>query len=101
VRFIKKNPENIFWVLIRSCLKMITFIAVPTFDRDGLMINKPMALAKTRQTIWAKAHYHNGFYPLTSVNGNEKLIQVIFKQFLRDRQRECKKFSINLHTNLN
>ena len=33
---------------------MITIIAVPTFDRDGLLTNKPMALTKTRQLFGLK-----------------------------------------------
>ena len=49
---------------------------------DGILTNKPMASAKTRQIIWAKAHIRADFYPLTEVNGNEKSIQGIFKQFL-------------------
>jgi hypothetical protein len=34
--------------------------------------NNQLALAKTRQIIWAKAMNIANFYPLAKVNGNEK-----------------------------
>ena len=54
------NSWPLAWSL-RSCLKIIIFIAVPTFYREGLMTNKLRALAQTRLTIWAKAQYYCWF----------------------------------------
>lgn len=33
--------------------------SLPSASADGLVVNKPTALAKTRLTIWAKAHYYS------------------------------------------